>query len=241
MPWLVSGARLTVFVTADANISSTLWSEVVGAEPEHSSVQRTVATTLDMGPFADGLLRLQTQPMRLDWNYDASQVGARSADPPHFGSFPTAVSPFLELMRQWIRRPSFPPTTRIALGLVLIRPTSTRETGYAELAQYIDGVPTSSDATEFQYQINRPRPSRVLPDLLINRLSRWSVANYVSLTFDPTVQQHLIPPQRLHVRLELDISTAAGRADSIPADRIPNLLEDLLNGAREISENGNHF
>jgi hypothetical protein len=239
--WLVSAARFTLFVTPDAEIPPTLWRDVVGVDPEHSSIQRLISTSVDMGPFGEGVLRLQVQPMRVDWSYDAVEAGARGASPPNFGRFPNAIDVFLQLITRWAEAPSFPSVTRIALGVTLIWPTPNRETGYAELAAFIDGVPTFPDATEFVYQINRPRGSPVITDLVINRLSRWSVGGYVAFTVNLGLPQQLTPVPQTHVRLELDINTGAEHVGAIPREQVQSVIGDLLNGAIEISERGNRL
>lgn len=71
--WLIASVRFTVFVTPDAVVPKSLWGELLGEGPDTSSTQRSTAMLTEMGPFADGNLRVQVQPVRVDWAYEATQ------------------------------------------------------------------------------------------------------------------------------------------------------------------------
>ena len=229
-----------MFVTPETIIPDTLWREVVGEDSETTTQQRAAATRVESGSFAEGTLRLQIQPMRVDWFYEPPP--ATTAAMPAFGRFPAAARPFLEFVRRWATTGSFPTSTRIALGFTLIAATEGRATGYRELSEFIDGVPTP-DATDFQYQVNRPRASRAgIEGLNINRLSRWSVGalGTVALLVGAGAPHPIIGPLQHHLRLEVDVNTAADFQGVIPHDMIPALLDDLFAGVTEVCEQGAH-
>jgi hypothetical protein len=213
--WLVVNARLTVFVTPDTVVPQAFWQAVIGEEPETSIVQRAIATRIETGPFAEGKLTLQVQPIRIDWVHEPVGLGD-GGQPSVLGIFPAAAESLLQLGRRWVLSNWFPSIQRMALGFVLISSTRDRETGYAELREFIDGVPNSPDATEFLYQVNRPRPSSAdIDGLQVNRLSRWSVGAYK--IFNMSAGSHPIESQlHNHLRLELDISTSADFLALIP-------------------------
>jgi hypothetical protein len=73
--WLVVNARLTVFVTPDTVVPQAFWQAVIGEEPETSIVQRAIATRIETGPFAEGKLTLQVQPIRIDWVHEPVGLG----------------------------------------------------------------------------------------------------------------------------------------------------------------------
>jgi hypothetical protein len=246
--WHLASIRLTIFVTPDTDVPTTLWREMIGEEPENSNFQRQFALRTQIGPFAEGTLALLIQPMRVDWNHEPVLAPLSGPLPPVLGAFPAAANPFLEFTRRWITTPRFPSATRIALGLVVVSPTTDRETGYRELAQFIDGVPNTPDARDFQYQVNRPRESRAGVDgLQVNRLSKWSVGwgQLVGFRFDGPPSQNnaniTLGTSASHLRLELDINTSADFQGCIPRNAIQNVLNDLLAGANEIIEHGNRF
>jgi hypothetical protein len=240
--WQVLSARLTVFVTADTVVPSTLWRDVVGEDPDSSFTQRATATRTETGPFAEGTLRLQIQPMRIDWVHEAAGVGTEAL-PATSGPFPGASEPFLQRMRRWPESCWFPDASRIALGFTLISNLPDRETGYRELEKFIDGVPKAADATDFLYQVNRPRQSGAgIEGLQINRLSRWSVGAFVALSVNIAASvQSVSSPLLYHLRLELDINTSGDFRELIPRDSVGPVINDLLSGASEICQLGNRF
>jgi len=233
--WHLAVARVSVFLSPDGAVSPTLWQDVVGEEPETSLVQRATATRTASGPYADGSLSLQVQPMRIDWVLEplpAMDSGAM----PELGPFPTAAGPLLDLCRFWAKTEAFPSMLRIALGLVLMSPTPDRDSGYRELAELIDGVPTDGDATDFLYQINKPRDSRRAVGLRLNRLSKWSVGSYQLIGV--VAGNPLKGQERCHLRLELDINTPADRDVPLPAENVEAILDDLFDGAIEVCKFG---
>jgi hypothetical protein len=242
--WQLQSARITLFVTPETEVPSSLWKDLLSELPETSIVQRQTATRTEAGLFADGTLTLLVQPMRVDFAYEGV-LALGSGAAPVVGQYPVALRPLMALMRDWISGPRWLPSIiRIALGLVLISPVATREQGYRELERFIDGVPNTPDARDFSYQVNRPRANRVgvdEPD--INRLSKWSVGGFRSITLDPAVQRasaHLGSMSH-HVRLELDINTSAEYYGTISRDLMNLFLDDLENGAAEIVEHGNRL
>lgn len=240
--WRMLSARLTVFVAPDTQVPATLWRDIVGEEPENSIFTRAVATKNDSGAFGDGTLNLQVQPMRIDWLHEASNVRPDGGMPPALGPFPAAAEPLLELGRRWLRSTWFPSTQRIALGFILISETPSRETGYEELRALIDAVPKGADATDFHYQVNRPRASRAgLDNLKVNRLSRWSVGAYQRVVVVGGATNPVVGPLQTHLRLELDINTAQDFEGLIPRDRIERVIDDLFEGANEIYKGGDHI
>src|SRR5436190_1193852 len=81
------------------------------------------------------------------------------------------------------------PITRLAFGAVLAQPTEDRHSGYVQIAKYLPSIRLDVDgSSDFLFQINRPRPSRVgIENLLINRLARWSVL--IFKTFGVTLEK----------------------------------------------------
>jgi hypothetical protein len=230
--WKVLGCRLTVFTSPDVVASTTLWRDLLGDDPEQVSIQRQLSIRTERGPWNDGVLMLQVQPLgRIDWLYDRASLGAGGEDT--VGPYPDAAAPFIDFARHWAAH-GMPSTHRIGLGIVLMTATENRETGYAELSNLIDGVPNPAEATDFIYQINWPRPSRVLKGQQINRLSKWSVAAARTITLGGAgISEGSF---RYFLNLDLDVNTPADFAETIPADAVARLIGDLSEGAFEISQ-----
>ena len=237
--WQIDNFRFSVLVAPDFTAQPSLWRECVGDEPENSIFQRTTGTKTEIGTLAEAKLTLQIQPMRVDWVHEQSaNPGEQGA--PRLGPFPDAAGPLLQLARQWATRSSFPDTSRVALGLVLVSSTTDRESGYGELSHFVD-VPANPIASDFMYQVNIPRDCRAGVVLRVNRLSRWSVASHrqiVVIRNSMTAQQPIVSPDSFFLRLELDINTDADFEGMIPRDKIPAIIDDLFEGATEICEHG---
>jgi hypothetical protein len=176
--------------------------------------------------------------MRVDWIHEPL-AGLGQKDASVLGPFPDAADPLLELSRHWASTNSFPDTSRIALGLVLSSPTTDRASGYRELAEFIEGVPTNPDASDFMYQVNIPRISHVnVAGLKVNRLSKWGVTliRQFVLTALAARTTQLVNPDRHSLRLELDISTNADFEGLLPPTEMTAIIDDLFEGAREVSD-----
>jgi hypothetical protein len=238
--WKVRSARLTFFIAPNASVPSELWKKIAGEEPETSVLLRAQAVKTESGPLAEGVLKVQVQPMRIDCVYE-SLVEA-SGNVGSLGPFPQALTPLSSLMERWADSDSFPSTQRVALGVTLYSETSDRASGYRALASFVDGVPTSEDATDFIYQVNRPRPSNVPMDgLVINRLSRWSVAGVQMVALGAGALSWPATPMQTFLQLDLDLSTNADLSISIPSESVVPVIHDLVTAASEISTRGNRF
>jgi hypothetical protein len=115
-------------------------------------------------------------------------------------------------------------------------PVADRASGYERVCDYLNFDIDPEEASDFAYQINRPRPSRFMPEFRVNRLSRWSVGGLVRFVVSPSSQGTTImtsDPTGHHVRLELDINTPH-RQEPLPPETIPRLFEELVGLSREI-------
>jgi hypothetical protein len=238
--WKVRSVRFTFFLAPDAAVSSDVWQTIVGEEPANVSWQRLQNLRIESGPFADGILKVLGQPMRIDCIHEPAETFG--TPPEVLGSFPHAVDPLKALVYRWLENYAFPTTQRIALGLTLHFETRDRRAGYQSLKQFVDGVPDSDEATDFIYQINRPRPSCTgLSGLIINRLSRWSVAGFQLLAINVGEIASVGTPLQFVLQLDLDVNTNSDFKGPIPREHVRGIVDDLIEGAKEISTRGNRF
>ena len=235
MPWLVQSVRFTSFLMPDVVVPTDIWGAIVGGEPETSTYNRSAGLRLEAGPFLDSLANLTVQPGRVDCVF----VPANAPVPiiATFGDFPDAAQQHLGAVSHWVRSERFPATRRLALGLVLVEPTDTRESGYERLRYFIDGVVPQGEASDFMYQVNRYRPSAAgIPDLRVNRLAKWAVT--LLQLFEMNAGVPALAPPRHFVSLDLDVSTAADFTGPIPLATVGAVLDDLIRGASEIAIHG---
>ena len=245
--WQLQSARVTTFFLGGENPDpSGFWDRVVGTDPDEEHKRASSGQFQQIGIFEEWQLQLSTQPGRLDWSIgipvqskDSQEIlnASRSGRP--LDSAFTVVS---DLGGKWVE--ICPATSRLALGAVLVQPVENRRSGYARLSKYLPGVEIDAEhSSDFNYQINRPRQSNILPDLTLNRLTKWGVilAGILRVAVTPG-DRNLSTTGTEHglsaMRLELDISTAGNRTEQLPHSDLPSLLHELIDLGKEIAASG---
>ena len=96
-------------------------------------------------------------------------------------------------------------------------------------------------SSDFLYQINRRRISASDPEILVNRLSKWSVMHggAVALAVIGDTGPHLSrSPDYFACRLELDINSAGPLSSSMLESGVAQLFEEFVSLGKEIAEKG---
>ncbi len=238
--WEVESLRVTAFLTAPVP-EQKWWTELLGAEAESKTSNRRVQLQQEEGSFQGKKLNLLVRANRVDWvlapqDDQAPQAGTLLS----LGTLPGPIDPFLDLMLRWLKLS--PPVERLAIGAILLQPVADRRSGYREIAKYLPAVKLDAEgSSDFSYQINRRRRSTTgIPNLEINRLSKWSVAEFRfgALSVSPASvafsEGEVIPA----LRLKLDVNTAPEFQGSLPENKLPNLLRELVDLTLEIAERG---
>jgi hypothetical protein len=242
--WQTEVLRLTGFRTGpDSRRDLDLWRRVVGDEPEFRHVKPKVGEQQDGGPFRDGKLVLQLQSARIDWLYlpELDAADDKTTDI----SFPTSLAHFLPAMSEWLRDSG--PINRLAFGAILRLPVLDRVVGYRQLSDLLPFTVDAETSSDFLFQINRPRSSRIVPGLKINRMCKWSVGFLV--LFKP-VEVNLSAPAREavaefdrqddHCRIELDINTVLDPGIILETPHSGEVFHELVELGREIVRVGDH-
>lgn len=243
MTWLTETLRLTLF-------SSELlpkdhvdwWIAVTGAEPDTEQFDRKGGIRRQIGLIRDGLcsLELRLTPRRLDWLITPIiSADVPLTDIPNFGAAHEAAQLLRSLLFDWIG--SFEHADRIAVGAIFNERVNSIAAGYARLGTLLTGIEIAeTGASDFLYQINRPRQART-GTFQLNRLSKWTVAAIEGVEIvvgsigSAEVQQ--TSDRLFAVRLEVDINTAPGSA--IPRGKgLVEVADELLIAGLEIAERG---
>ena len=239
--WEAESLRLTAFPSPDEIIGEAdWWKDFVGDIPEKRVAQPRIGVRLEEGPFEGGWLVLQVQQIRIDWLYRTSPESFEKEDSFFIGPFDQTLNSFLRIMQRWLK--VSPPLQRLAFGAVLAQPVESRKDGYERLSAYLHSVKLDSEgSSEFHYQINRPRNSTTgIAGLRINRLSKWSSASVqraaISLGAPAIAAQSGLAHH--FCRLELDINSAEDFRYPLPKEHLPNVLQELVDLGKEISEKG---
>jgi hypothetical protein len=185
---------------------------------------------------------LGVEPTRIDWLYtplvDEKQEseGFLTIGPLH-----DAIGVFAPLMNRWFELETCPAVQRLAFGAVMLQPVQDQQTGYQRIMEYLPSVQIDTDnSSDFTYQINRKRNSRVIPGLSINRLSRWYVVGqqHISIQIPPALAQQSLGPIYHACRLELDINTVHEFQGEFRRGQLSSLFQELIDFAAEIANRG---
>jgi hypothetical protein len=240
--WQAESLRVTLF--RDPNLPTPdvkqWWADLTGLSGVSTSIRLPNDQSIDQGPFQGGHLSLTAQPGRFDWVLQPSPERNRILV---LGSVEDVVSRFSTPVQSWLPKAS--PLSRIAFGPVFVNTATSVEDCYALLQtrlpflKYIDVKGTS----DFNYSINRPRASKTVSGATINRVSKWSVAQYQSLRVQITVgsqTQQTLQPITLGyaARAELDVNNVPGTAGFLPADHLAPLFTELVELAIAMVQKG---
>lgn len=240
MPWLINSVRLTLFVTPEAQrIEAPSWQDLTDSAPENR-LDRRGTVSVESGPFGTGILHLQTQPTvrRIDLLFTAAPPGEAAVGSPTIGSFHDVVQ---QMRRPWERfLRSGIETVRIALGVNHLQLARSWDQSNLILQESLG--PTSIDlenARDFMYRINRPRQSRVLDGLLVNRLATWSALLLQQVTINiVSGESSRGEAQVFAAALETDFSTEQDRREPIGSAQLVELLEELQRLTAELATGG---
>lgn len=216
------------------------WNALVPEPPETSIIRPQYQ---DEGPFERGRLMLTAQSGRIDWIY-GPDIRRLEEGLPIVGPVDEVLEGFSNLMHRWLEMS--PPLMRLAFGAILLQPAEDRRHGYGALSSYLPAVKLDADtSSDFVYQINRPRSSvSGIPNLRVNRLSKWSVMQMQKLRLEVQVAeaqvgQSAVPyEQHSACRLELDINTAPEFGGELPKGQLPMLFDELVSLGKEIALQG---
>ena len=239
--WQAASLRLTAFPGISGNVPAETWfEEIIGHPPDQITRQRSGHVEV-VGMVNSLNLTLSIDAVKIEWRMaPAGDASALTDDIPNLGAFFQVVDSFLHLMSSWLDRTRLE-VNRLAFGAELLVPVEGRSDGYRYLSTYLPSVIVDPDgSSDLLYQINRFRPSRIgIADLIINRLTKWSVAKLAQVAVLPNGQ--LVPlsdTTRYFCCLELDINTSEDRTEMLPDDQLAAIFQELIDFGREIAVEG---
>lgn len=242
--WQVQSLRLVLFRDKPIETVISLWETLTGEKPEKVDSQPRANIIIEEGTFVLGSLRHISDPLRITWNFSPSQEQQQTAllpALPTLGSLFETKSQFIKMMNDWLSSDSVPETNRIALGSVSIIVNNNRSSAYKQLSELLHHVEIDIDnSTDFFYQINRPIQSTFEPDLMLNRLSKWSAIRSMGFGLLVGDKPEVIQDTRdgVATRLELDINTHQSNKKIFSKEKLIPLLQELSKLGDQISTEG---
>ena len=241
--WEILSLRLTAFHAAvPQTTDNNWWEEATKSVPESKTMKPREGGYEISGPYGGGALTLKADHVRFDWLLQPLiSPDKLIAGLPTAGLLPDTLKTFTLLVQEWL--PKAPNINRIAFGADVVQKVADRVTGYNLISKYLPAVTLDPEgSTEFSYSINRPRTLSEMNGIKINRLSKWSVAYFQSLTLSlvmgqPSVQRP--SGDAIHaLRLEIDTNTDELRSDPFPNSMLPELFGILTKFSEEILREG---
>jgi uncharacterized protein (UPF0262 family) len=240
--WLVETIRVTAFPVAGVTPNpDDWWRAVTGADSETRTVKRATKEHIDEGPFEGGRLRLVVNPLgAMQWQVLPGAVEEIPTEVLNVGPMRRIMPSFMDLVEKWF--PMCPASTRLAFGAAVLLPVSAHREGYETLARFLrDSVRIDPASTDLLYRINRQRSSRTVKDLLINRLSTWTVIRMSIVVAQATAfaERASRPVHDAYAcRVEVDINTTPSFQGTFEPPVIADVFRELRDLGLEIFREG---
>jgi len=237
--WRAQVMRATFFPAPGTPLTAdSWWNDAVGGEPESRLVRPAARQRQEEGPFEDGgRLVLSINPLGIvQWTLTAEPPKDVPENIPTVGAVEEIAKPFIGLLNRWFRSPTWMSASRLAFGTTALLPVEGQREGYETLAPYLPAVTIDPvNSSDFQYRINRPRPSASrVPGLSFNRLSTWSVYKMSMMSIVASPETVAVSPSVMREQfccaVELDINTVpsfTGPFSSADASAVMTELERL--------------
>ena len=240
--WQVESLRLTLFRATPIETVIPLWETLTGERPEKVDSQPRANIIVENGTFVLGSLTHSSDPLRINWILSPPQEQEqKSASLPTLGSLFETKGQFIKMMNDWLSSDAAPETNRIALGSASLIVHDNKASAYKQLSTLLHHVTIDiENSTDFLYQINRPIESTVVPNLMLNRLSKWSALRSTGFGLFVGEKLEVIQDTKVYVatRLELDINTHQSNKYIFTKDMLIKLLQELSEHGDKISAEG---
>ena len=241
--WLVDNLRVSEFLAQPSTPEPlALWAQVVGAESATTNIQGSGAQRVvtQEGAFIGARVRAEVRTDRIDWLLVPSPSDVPPGSRPTAGPYDDINTRFCGLCLDWLRLANIP-VNRMAYGAQLTLETSERIPALATLAGLLPTVAVDIESTwDFDYSVNKRRDSQFIEGLIINRLSKWSLArevvSQIHLAAALAEQQVITTKTSYLPMLVLDINTIPEHRD--PLEHPVPLLQELIALGEEIVMKG---
>ncbi len=240
--WDTENIRVSIFASLDYNSLDQyreLWEGASGQIPESVDIRPRDGITRLRGVVDGNTLLISIQEGRIDWHITPVPPRGHSSSPLTLYRVEGAIPILNEALHASLR--AIHSVERLAFAPVLLRVVPDRRTGLDQMKRYIPHIDVDTlDGGDFNYRVNRTRPSQVVPYVRINRLASWTIEEGGTISFrvTPSGVPAISEDTPFTIRkLAMDINTTVETSD-MPTSEIPGLLYELVGIASEIADKG---
>lgn len=238
MEWKAQSVRFTAFSPAFVAGRGT-FRKVVGVEPDSANERPREGLLTETGVQTGRLITVTFLPGRAQLDLQVPE--AQEAPFAVFASGYQAVfRDSLALARTWLEAlPTSGAVVRLAFGSALICDQPNRASAYTALGPLLPALSIDSNVSDLLYRINRPRTSKAVNALTLNRLSTWQVVEWQQMVVSSHSRTHSgFVTLATAARLELDLNTDALRTEALPEEALGTILTELVDQGSEIASEG---
>jgi hypothetical protein len=241
LDWGAQLLRLTAFSSGVIDITDADW-RAITTETESESRQNIPGGKHLSGTFETGRLTVTAVGGRLDIVLRPLEKQEQLGGPKLLiiGPLDEALKTFLGATLPWIEKAPYP-ITRIAFAASLLSKMETSKEAYETLKTFVKSLGVvPEEMRDFLYRVNWPVKSKVVPDLIMNRLTTWSAPRIVMklIPIDGTQVAEPDPVELQAVSLEIDHSTDEARRQAFDQGQIGPIYRELVEFARENAAKG---
>jgi hypothetical protein len=223
--WRVELLRLSVLGNITGPFPPSIFADLFGADPDFSGEKPKEGTRMDQGQWKGQSVVVQQSRERVDV---ALKPELRGPDYPDAGS----LEELYEFLLKW------PPSTgrgqvRMAFGAVLHAKSESASATMDLLNTLLPHLHAPTDAIDVIFQLNQKSTSKILPDMTINRLLKWSTVQATFFKLDANGKALLTPASAdtFALQFELDINTA--KPATIDGELLEKVSSELAAIGRE--------
>lgn len=241
--WRLQHVRITAFHLNSQlpNDIEAWWFAAFDKQPERIEHKPQENARLFAGRVQHGRLTCQSVPGRTDFileHEDAPGATNSSPWPAHQpNSYQDTMSYLVNVACTWLQNGQS--TYRLAVAPVLLSPSPDLHTAHATLSGFLPKIEFTGIVTpDFTLRVNRTRQAVSLPEIAVNRLATWSVAQAQQFAIAPDIAEFRVSPVDYAAQLELDVNTRTVPETRFSTSEASVMLKELRDMACEIAQEG---
>jgi hypothetical protein len=234
--WLTESLRCSLFTADPLSRPDISFHQLSATSPEQISERPAQNVRQEIGTIQAYRVACISQPGRVDIVLSMPPP----KEPPsliNIGEFQDVVSALRTLLKEWWK--SRPAVIRAALAPTLLRRFAEKLESRTQLRKLLPTVTFNPEHDQdILWQINRPRTSKTVEGLPVNRLAKWQVLEVRNIQIAQTGSVVMLPIPEYLIHLELDINTASDNQTPFDPGKLPPLVDELSALAQEIMDKG---